>query len=266
VPLLYHFADKIICVSKAVAEDLRQYASLPESKMRVILNPSIREEIFRLKEEAVSYPWLVPGQSPVLLAVGGLRPEKNYDLLVRAFAEIDKKYNARLLILGEGPERATLERQVRDLNISAQVDMPGFKKNPYAYMARSAIFIMCSDSEGMPNAVIEALACDCPVIATDCPGGMREILGDSRYGLLVPVGDQKKLTVAMDNILGNLKQAKSRTAAFQREKMQEFTPETVIPQYMEAVGLNFSLGLEQVEKILHPEEETLGKSEEFIEP
>lgn len=234
-PLFYHMADRMICVSQGVAEDLKRYVALPVHKVQVIYNPTVREEVYRLKDQPVDHRWLAPNQPPVILAVGAFRKVKNYSLLLLAFAELSKTHDARLLMLGEGEERAELEHQALVLGITQKVDMPGFARNPYAYMARAACFVLCSESEGLPNVVIEALACGCPVVATDCPGGVREIL-EGEYGALVP-GDVAKLADALREALDNKQQALARVSAFQKEKLHLFTPEVVIPQYCDALRL-----------------------------
>jgi glycosyltransferase involved in cell wall biosynthesis len=108
---------------------------------------------------------------------------------------------ARLVILGEGEQRPDLERLARELDIAADVDLPGFQPNPYAFMARADVFVLSSRVEGMPLAIVEALACGCPVVSTDCPSGPAEVLEYGRYGRLVPVGDDAALAAALDATL-----------------------------------------------------------------
>ncbi len=236
LPLLYHFANHMICVSQGVANDLQPLVSLPPHKVSVIYNPTIRDELHTLKTAPVEHSWF-NSDHPVILSAGRLESEKNYSLLIEAFAEVRKTHKAKLVILGDGPEREQLQRLIDNLGITQDVDMPGFQNNPYAYMAKATAFIMCSDSEGLPNALIEALACGCPVVATDCPGGMREIIADQRYGLLVPKGNPAQLAKAINTILKDPIHARAQVSAFHNEQLYRFTPETVIPQYKEVLGL-----------------------------
>src|SRR5690606_7014711 len=109
--------------------------------------------------------------------------------LIRAFARVRATRNdARLVILGEGEQREEIERLVAELGLKPHVSLPGFVKNPYAYMARAAVFVLSSRWEGFPNVLVEAMAVGVPVVATDCMAGPAEILENGRYGQLVPVG------------------------------------------------------------------------------
>ena len=107
----------------------------------------------------------------------------------------------RLLILGEGKEREPLEELIQKLGLEKDVSLPGFVMNPYAYMARSSLFVLSSRWEGLPTVLIEALCCGTPVVSTDCPSGPREILKDGQYGQLVPVGDVDALARAIEATL-----------------------------------------------------------------
>ena len=122
--------------------------------------------------------------------MGRLSPEKNHALLLHAFARLRAgRSGVRLAILGEGSERAQLENLRDELGLADRVLLPGWVDNPHAWMARAALVALSSDWEGLPTVVIEALACGCPVVATDCCHGPREILDHGRYGRLVPVND-----------------------------------------------------------------------------
>ena len=194
VKLLYPSSDMIIAVSKAVADDLRCWVSIPEERIRVIHNPVYSEDLLRKAEEDVTHPWLKEQRGekkiPVLLAAGRLNFQKGFDVLIKAFAIASKKRELRLIILGEGKKRHVLERLARDLGVADRIDMPGFVKNPLAYMARAELFCHASKYEGSPGVLIEALAAGCPVVCTDSQGGAREILDEGKYGILVPVGEE----------------------------------------------------------------------------
>jgi glycosyltransferase involved in cell wall biosynthesis len=128
-------------------------------------------------------------------------PAKNFSLLLAAFARLRAQRPARLLILGEGRERLRLEAAAHELGIDADVALPGHVDNPYAAFSRASLFVLSSDWEGLPTVLIEALACGCPVVSTDCPSGPAEILERGRYGSLVPVGDAVALAHAMARTL-----------------------------------------------------------------
>jgi len=126
--------------------------------------------------ESPNHPWLMEGQEPVILAAGRLSPEKGFSTLIQAFARLAAKRACRLVILGEGRQRGDLERLVNDSRLMDRVSMPGWTTNPFAYMSRAALFVLSSVREGLGLVLIEALACGCPCVSTDCPSGPREIL------------------------------------------------------------------------------------------
>jgi len=197
---VYPWADYVVGVSEGVTEDLARFLTLPGDKLRVISNPIVAPEIAELAGAPVETDWF-DGEEPVFVAAGRLRPQKDFPTLLRAFAHVRSKRPARLVVLGEGPERGRLEALVAELELTADVLLPGETPNPYAYMARSAAFILSSRWEGLPTVLIEAMSCGARVIATDCPSGTREILAGGRYGALVPVGDVAALAAAMESAL-----------------------------------------------------------------
>ena len=135
---------------------------------------------------------------------------------------------ARLVILGEGAERPKLDHLARELGVAADVDLPGFEPNPYKFMARADVFAVSSRVEGMPNTIIEALACGCPVVSTDCPSGPAEILQNGRHGRLVPMGDDAALAAA---ISATLQAAPDRDAL--RRRAADFSVERATDRYLQ---------------------------------
>lgn len=197
----YPLADVIAAVSEGVADDLSHTARLPRDRIQVIHNPIITPELALKAREGVDHPWFKPSEPPVILSVGRLSPQKDFPILLNAFARVRQSHPARLLILGEGPERTALVSLVKQLGLEEQVSMPGFIANPYPYMVRAAVFALSSRWEGLPTVLVEALYCGIPIVATDCPHGPREILRDGLYGKLVPVGDVESLALAIQTTL-----------------------------------------------------------------
>jgi glycosyltransferase involved in cell wall biosynthesis len=228
--LWYPRADAILAVSEGVADDLARTAQLPRERIAVTYNPVISDEILRAAREPVDHAWLRPGEPPVVLGVGKLRPQKAFDVLLRAFARVRAERPARLVILGEGPQRNALERLTRELGVAADVALPGFVANPFAWMAHSGVFVLSSAWEGLPSVLIEALACGCPVVSTDCPSGPAEILGAGRLGPLVPVGDADALARAIGLALTTPSDPVAR-----RARARDFSVERVAPRYLEAL-------------------------------
>lgn len=196
--LLYPAADHIIAPSQGVADDLIRHVKNIEHKISVIPNPIDFSEI----QEKSSYPLSDTrlDQIPFILAVGRLVPQKGYDNLINAWAPIYQDKGTILVILGDGPERSKLLALSEDLGVSEGLLLPGFQKNPFQYMARCQVFVLSSYYEGLPNTLLQALACGPPVVATDCPSGPREILENGKWGTLVPVGDIEAITNALEHI------------------------------------------------------------------
>lgn len=171
---LYRQADGIICVSAGVADDLHAITGLPREQMHVLSNPVVSPELLEQAIEAADHPWFAPQEPPVILGAGRLSAVKNFPLLLRAFARVRTERACRLMIIGEGRKRHQLEALARQLGIHADFALPGFVHNAYAYMAKSALFVLSSNVEGSPNVLTEALACGTSVVATDCPSAPGE--------------------------------------------------------------------------------------------
>ncbi len=199
---LYPWADRIVTVSEAVADDLSTIGHIPRDRFTVIRNPAIPDDLNTRAAAPVDHPWLQPDSTtPVILGVGRLTAQKDFPTLIQAFAKLSRQRALRLIILGEGPERQALQTLCRDLGIDDQVQLPGFQANPHAWMARSSLFVLSSRYEGSPNALVEAMALGTPAVATDCPSGPAEITDHGRIAPLVPVGDPDALAAAMARVL-----------------------------------------------------------------
>ncbi len=200
----YAMADAIVAVSNGVADELVRRYAIPRARITTIHNPIVGPALFEQAREELAHPWLVAGSPPVILGVGRLVEAKDFATLVHAFARVRAIRPARLVILGQAKEaRATEERRGRlvelavRLGVGDDVLLPGFVRNPFAYMARAAVLVLSSRWEGFGNVLVEALACGCPVVSTDCPGGPREILEGGRFGELVSVGDDSEMAEAV---------------------------------------------------------------------
>lgn len=199
--IVYPWADHIIAVSQGVAYDVQRLTGLPNDRVTTIYNPVVGPDIARLAAEPVDHPWVADAQVPLILAVGRLTPQKDYPTLIRAFARVRAVRAAHLVILGEGRQRHKLEKLVHEFGLDGDVALPGQVDNPFAWMSKAAVLVLSSAWEGLPGVLIEALACGCPVVSTDCPTGPREILEDGAIGPLVPVHDDRALAAAILKIL-----------------------------------------------------------------
>ncbi len=193
----YGRAAAAIAVSSGIAEDLLRHTTLGKDRVHAVANPTVTPDLAARSRERVEHPWLEPDGPPVVLGVGRLVPAKDFPTLVRAFARVREQRDARLVILGEGEQRARLAALAAELGVGEQVALPGFVANPFAWMSRAACFALSSLWEGSPGVLIEAMACGCPVVSTDCPSGPHEILRGGSIAPLVPVGDDAALARAV---------------------------------------------------------------------
>jgi len=212
--LAYPRNDGLISVSAPVAEDAAALLGLPSSRFDVIHNPIASASLQARAGEDPGHPWLAAGEPPVLLAVGRLETVKDFPNLLEDHARLRRDRPCRLLILGEGSQRRALQAQAERLGTAADVQLPGFVANPYAYMSRAAVLVSSSLWEGFGNVLVEAMACGTPVVATDCPGGPAGILENGRHGRLVAVGDARALADAVtDTLAAPLPAAQLQAAA-----------------------------------------------------
>jgi glycosyltransferase involved in cell wall biosynthesis len=222
---LHQWADGIVAVSEGVADDAARRTGIPRDRVDVIYNPVITPA---LKEAALApapHPWFEDVTCPIVLGVGRLAVQKDFPALVEAFAIVRRDHRARLVILGEGPERSTIEAHIRRHHLEDSVALPGFIDNPYACMARAAVLALSSRWEGLPTVLIESLAVGTPVVSTDCPSGPREILRNGVLGRLVPPGDVPALAGAIACALT------SGRPPIPSDALLRFMPDVVLDQY-----------------------------------
>jgi glycosyltransferase involved in cell wall biosynthesis len=226
----YPWADAVSAVSDGVADDLSRIAGIPRASIVTTWNPVVSPALAEAAAQPLDHAWFRPGEPPVVLAAGKLRPQKDFTTLIDAFAKLRAKRPARLVILGEGPEQGRLRVRARRLDVSVDVAFEGFVPNPFAFMARAAAFALSSAWEGLPSVLIQAMACGCPVVSTDCPSGPSEILEGGVHGPLVPVGDADALASA---ILRLLDAPPDRNGL--RRRAEAFSVERVAERYLAAM-------------------------------
>jgi glycosyltransferase involved in cell wall biosynthesis len=226
---VYRFADAVIANSGAVAADLSQRLSVPMDRINLVYNPLNITQLRRLSEQTVDHPWCAQGAPPIILGVGSLTALKDFPTLVRAFSSVRSKRECRLVILGEGPDRATLELLIRQLQLDRDVYLPGFVRNPFSWMRRAAVLVSSSLTEGCPNALMQALACGTPVISTDCVGGSAEILEDGRWGQLVAVGDADAIAAAVVRVF------ESAARIDVQQRANDFAIRRIAQQYLQVL-------------------------------
>jgi len=229
----YPRADAIVAVSHGVADSFAIATGVSRERIQVVYNPVLTPAYWQRVAATCTHPWFAAGQPPVVLGVGRLNPQKDFVTLIRAFARARQRAPSRLLILGEGPERASLEREVaaNGLRLGEDVALPGFVGDPYPFMSSAGLFVLSSVREGLPTVLIEALAAGTRVVSTDCDSGPDEILAGGRYGKLVPVGDVDALSDAMVATLASPRGSAPEAA------WRPYTPETAVEGYLRAAGL-----------------------------
>ena len=222
-------ADSIVAVSGGVADDASAQTGIPRERFHVIYNPVVTDALYSAARAAVDHPWFQSNEPPVILSVGRLDKQKDYPMLVRAYHLVRQRLPARLMILGEGPDRSRIEQTVTDLGLAADVALPGSEPNPYRFMSRAAAFAFSSRWEGFGVALLEALALGVPVVSTDCPHGPTEILSRGKFGTLVPIGDHEAMSQALLDALDNSLQ--NDVSAH----LQQFTVRNVALNYLSVI-------------------------------
>ncbi len=224
-------ADAVIAVADGIADDIRANTDISPERVATIYNPTFTQDLIEKSEESVEHPWFDERDSHVILGVGRLVERKDFQTLLKAFAEVRKRRSSRLVILGEGGKRNELIELAGDLDIAEYVDMPGFVKNPLAWMSRASVFVLSSRCEGLPGVLIEAMAAGCPVVSTDCPSGPVEILENGTFGRLVPVADHVALAEAILETLDA-----PREAVRLRERASNFSVTNAVDAYLSVLA------------------------------
>lgn len=231
VKMFYPLADVIVAVSRGVLDDLSTISSAAVEKGRVVYNPVVDQVLLTKSQVDVSHSWFAEEEDvPVLIGVGRFSPEKNFTLLLRAFAHVCRERKVRCVMLGEGEERDRLEKLTRKMGIQDRVDFLGFVENPYKYMADASLLVMSSHFEGFGNVLVEALACGCPIVSTDCPSGPREILESGKWGRLVPVGNEEALAEAINESLDE-----EHEPEHLRQRAMDFTVDKAVNNYLDVI-------------------------------
>lgn len=198
---LYPRADAIVGVSEGLAEDLREQLPAARDRISTIYNPVVTPDFASRASGDPIHRWLRAPGPPVLLSIGRLTRQKDYPTLLRAFASLHRDRKLRLIVYGEGPDQSALEALAAELGVGDSVDFAGFVPDPLPELSHAAAFVMSSEWEGFGNVLVEALACGCPIVSTDCPSGPAEILDRGEFGRLVPVGDAEALAAALGSVI-----------------------------------------------------------------
>lgn len=227
IAFTYRMAHARVAVSHGVADDLAALSGIRRRAFTVIHNPLPQRPEPGPDQIAQAEAIWGERSGPRIIGVGTFKEQKNFPLLIEAFARLPQAMNARLMLLGEGHLRPSLEAQARNLGVADRVLLPGFFENPVPFYRLADLFVLSSDYEGFGNVIIEAMACGLPVVSTDCRSGPAEILDNGTYGRLVPVGDAAAMTQAIAESIA----AEPDRQALQR-RAAEFSIERVAGAYL----------------------------------
>ncbi|MCP3032936.1 glycosyltransferase [Halobacillus sp. A1] len=220
-------SNQVIALSNGVKKDLVENFRIWKSKITVIHNPVEVNKIKKLSHEPVKDFNFDNGQR-IIIAVGRLVDQKDYPTLLKAIKKT--KGNDQLLILGKGVLEHKLKRMCVELGIENKVSFLGFKKNPYKYIKRSDVFVLSSKWEGFGHVIVEAMATGVPVISTNCNSGPAEIIGDNKYGLIVPTENSCILAENIEKMIYDNK-LKDKYAELGLQRAEVFSATSIIKEY-----------------------------------
>ncbi|HKB43999.1 MAG TPA: glycosyltransferase [Chitinophagaceae bacterium] len=222
-------ADEIVAVSNGVADGFRKIVGNRKTdNLRTIYNPVFDDSLYAMALEKVEEDYFEKGMI-TLINVARLQEQKNQRLLINAFQILSRqKDNLQLLIAGTGALEQELRNQINELGLQEKIYLIGFKQNPFAYIAKSDLFVLSSSSEGLPTAIIESLALGINVVSTYC--GAEEILEDGKFGWLAENNNAELLAAGIKNALLHKHDTK-----FLQERAMLFHKKNIIPQYFDLI-------------------------------
>jgi len=220
-------ADHVVAVSECVADSVIEATTVRPADISVLHNPVDVDSVRHQSRNPVEDTWVESDDIQLVLFVGRLERQKDLETWLRAFDQLHQSNpDTRGIIAGKGSQREQLKTLRRELDLKDVVSIPGYVDNPYRYMRKADVFALSSRFEGLPTVLIEALACGCQVVATDCPCGPREILCDGEYGHLTPVGDVDALARGIEQLLADPVQSPRL-----EDRADDFAPEVVLDEY-----------------------------------
>ncbi|MFC4025016.1 glycosyltransferase [Oceanobacillus longus] len=232
--LLYKFSSKVIALSNGVKGNIVHRYKVKPEKIEVIYNPVDIESIQRNINEGTipeEHAVIFTGAEKVMITAGRLVNDKDQKTLIKAFAEVNRRIDTKLVILGEGKLEKELKSLAEELNIVEQVYFLGFQENPYIYFTKADVFVLSSKREGFGHVLAEALATGTPVVSTNAQPGAQEVLNNGEYGLMCEVGDVKALAEKIYETL--TWDEKQINHAIQKglERANTFHAKTIVKQY-----------------------------------
>lgn len=232
--LTYSWADALMMQTQAVAAKYAKLHWAPK-RIQVIPNP-IPEEMMNIQHQPSV------NEKKCALSVGRLDDDKQFDVLIKVFAGMAARYkNWTLRIIGDGPARPVLQRQIINLGLEERIELPGRLKDIGEAFAQADIFVLTSRREGFPNGLLEAMAVGLPCISFDCPSGPREMSEDGKAALLVPLNDEKALGLTMEQLMSDEDLRRSWGCRARASVRERFAPDKILAQWdllFKEVGIN----------------------------
>ena len=237
---LHKHADKIITVSEDIKQEFIE--TFPNKDVQKINNFLDLQAIQPLLDKPLdtAYEKELFSKYRVLINVGRMAPQKNHELLLKTFKKLRKQHkDIKLVILGDGPLRSSLESYVKKNGLQKDVYMPGIKNNVYRYLSRSYAFVLSSRHEGFPMVLLEAAASGLPIVSMDCPTGPKEILGNNEHGLLAK--DEKELYTHAQSLFEDRSQAE-KYSRLVKQRAKQFDVKPLVAQWSDVIQSSKSRG------------------------
>ena len=221
--LLYQNARKIICNSKGLVNEIKKLTNA--KNITYIYNPTLRQNLKKLasKFKINENPFKKKKNKKIIISIGRLDETKNQMMLLKAINNLDYKKDLEVVLLGEGYKKKDLIDYSKKINFRNKLHILGFKKNPYPYLARSDLFVLTSNFEGLPNVLIEAMSLGIPIISTNSPSGPKEILLNGKAGFLVKRNDYKSLSNKI-NLFLDKPIIFNKKKKFYKQSLKRFSP------------------------------------------
>jgi glycosyltransferase involved in cell wall biosynthesis len=226
---IYPLATGLIANTQGAKRELVALAGVRDAAVSVIANPIDLDRIRALAAEPLD-PSVRWPEGPVLVHVGRLSHAKDHETLLRAFATLRARRPATLFLVGDGEDELRVRALAASLRLGDAVQFVGFTRNPYQYLARATISVLTSRFEGLPNALLEAMALGIPIVSTACEYGPIELLSGGDAGVLVPVGDADAVANAIDALL-DAPDRRAALGARGRERAADFDRHRVARDY-----------------------------------
>ena len=238
--LLSLLCDKVIAIGSDGRRVLASRVGIPARKL-VVMRAGVNLSAFRISQSEARRVLGIPDSQPVVAIIARLFPEKNHKLLLAAFKEVTRRMAgarllpAKLLIVGDGVEKQAIADEISRLGLAGSVDLMGVRRDVARILAASDLFVLSSDREGLPIAVLEAMAAGKPVVAT-AVGDLPAIVRDGETGFLVPAKDEARLAEAICSVLSQPELAAEMGLNARRFVEESYSVESMITRIEELYG------------------------------